>query len=195
MKIANKRDLEKVIDIICQSFHDNPHISQIIKNDSKRDIRLRVLAKYVFYFGMKMNGVYLTDDDQGVLILYKNQVQRRSLMDVFRKIELSIRAITLTRIIFVKKLESMVNQKRQNNEDHLYLWFFGVTKATIGTGNAREMMRFSFSKSYDEKLPIYCETSIFKNMSVYKRYGFSEYNFLEPGINELKIWYLRRDWK
>lgn len=194
MRLAEKKDLETVIEIICQSFTDNPHINQIIKNDSKRDLRLRILAKYAFYCGLKRKGVYLTEDNHGVVILYKNERQKTSLLEILQKIDLAIRAVTLRRAWFVNKLESSIIHHRKNTEDHLHLWFFGVSKTSIGSGNAREMMKFSFSKSLEDKLPIYCETSVLKNNIVYNRYGFSDYQILETGINDLKIWFMRRDW-
>jgi len=70
MRKADLSDKDKVVKIICESFDTNPHVNYILKNDAKRAQRLAYLSEYAFYYGMRRNGVFLTEDGQGVSIIF-----------------------------------------------------------------------------------------------------------------------------
>ena len=192
MKKAQYSDKEKVIRIICESFDANPHVNYILKNDSKRLKRLAVLSEYAFYYGMRRDGVYLTDDDQGVSIIFEYQKVKMGIADYYRQLFLVFQSFTFWRSFWVQKVEKKIKENRAKDVRFLYLWFFGVTQETLGTNNARDMMKFIFDMSLEQKLPIYLETSLKRNSVIYKRYGFEEYNVYETEQKDLTMWYLKR---
>ena len=192
MRRAVPNDKEKVVKIICESFNTNPHINYILKNDEKRDQRLAHLSEYAFYFGMRRNGVYLTDDEQGVSIIFEYKKFKLSIHDYWRQLILIFKCFTLPRAYFVYKVEKQIKLNRESNLNFLYLWFFGVTNETLGSNNARDMMKFIFDMSLKRKLPMYLETSLRRNSVIYKRFGFEEYNIFETEDKDLTMWYLKR---
>lgn len=192
MKKAQYSDKEKVIRIICESFDSNPHVNYIIKNDEKRPQRLAALSEYAFYYGMRRDGVFLTDDDQGVSIIFEYQKVKMGWVDYYRQLILVFKCFTFFRSFWVQKVEKKIKANRASDVKFLYLWFFGVTNEALGTNNARDMMKFIFDMSLEQKLPIYLETSLKRNSVIYKRYGFEEYNVYETENKDLTMWYLKR---
>lgn len=192
MKKAVLSDKEKVVKIICESFNANPHVNYILKKDEKRDKRLASLSEYAFYFGMRRDGVYLTDDGQGVSIMFEYNKVKMNLYDYWRQLILIFKCFTVSRAYWVYKVEKQIKLNRASNVNFLYLWFFGVTNETLGTSNGRDMMKFIFDMSLNKKMPIYVETSLRRNSVIYKRYGFEEYNVFETEKKDLTMWYLKR---
>jgi hypothetical protein len=95
----------------------------------------------------------------------------------------------------VDKLETQIKRNRASSVDFLYLWFFGVADEALGTTNGRDLMKFIFKMSLDQKLPIYLETSLRRNTIIYRRFGFEEYNVFETGKNDLIMWYMKRSYE
>lgn len=192
LRKAELSDKEKVVKIICESFNTNPHVNYILKNDEKREQRLGALSEYAFYFGMRRDGVYLTDDGQGVSIIFEYNKVTINLYDFWCQLILVLKCFTMSRAYWVYKLEKQIKLNRASNVNFLYLWFFGVTNETLGTSNGRDMMKFIFDMSLKKKMPIYLETSLRRNSVIYKRYGFEEYNVFETKKKDLTMWYLKR---
>ena len=194
MKKALKTDKDKVVKIICESFDKNPHINVIIKNDRNRSKRMITMAEYAFEIGYRRNGVILTEDELGVVIIFPNNKMKKNLYEYWLQFCLIFKSITLFRTFKVSKLESVIKKNRASNADYLYLWFFGVANDALGSNNARELMKYVFQLSSEKKLPIYMETSIKRNNIIYKRFGFKDYNKLNTGFNDLTMWYMKRSY-
>ena len=192
MKEAQITDKNKVVKIICESFNTNPHVNFIVKNDKKRSDRMVILAEYAFKFGIRRNGVFLTDDGLGVAIIFNYGKVKMNLYEYWLQLILGFKCFTLSRSFMVDKLESLIKKNRASDVDFIYLWFFGVADEALGTSNGRDLMKFIFKMSADQKLPIYLEPSLRRNSIIYKRFGFEQYNILETGKKDLTMWYMKR---
>ena len=192
MRKADLSDKDKVVKIICESFDTNPHVNYILKNDAKRAKRLAYLSEYAFYYGMRRNGVFLTEDGQGVSIIFAYHKVKMGLKDYWGQWKLILKCFTLFRALKVYRVEKHIKNHRASNVEFLYLWFFGVTNETLGTSNGRDMMKFIFDMSLQQKLPMYLETSLKRNSIIYKRYGFEEYNVYHTEDQLLMMHYLKR---
>lgn len=195
MRKAEKSDKERVIKIICESFDSNPHVNLIIKNDKKRPSRMAAMAAYAFEIGMRRNGVHLTDDGHGVAIIFDFNKIKMNLYEYLLQLQLIYKSFTVSRTLMVNKVESLIRKNRAKNVDFLYLWFFGVADEALGTSDGRDLMKFIFNMSAEQKLPIYLETSLKRNNIIYKRFGFEVYNVLETGYDNLTMWYMKRPYE
>lgn len=193
MKLAVYSDKEKVVKIITESFKNNPHLNCIVKNDQKKPQRLSKLAEYAFYVGWRRNGVFLTEDEKGVVIIYEQNKHNYNFKELFLQVQMVFQTFTLPRILKVAKLESTIKKNRCNGFEYLYLWFFGVADESLGSSNARELMKFVFSMSAEKQLPICIETSLCRNAKIYERFGFQSYRQLYEPERELRVWFMRRD--
>lgn len=192
MKAATQQDQEKVVSIIMESFYDNPSVNLVIKNDRKRDLRLRVLAEYAFKKALRRNGVWLSDDDQGLAIFYRYNERKADLFDFWNQVKLAFRAIGLFRSLQILKREKYMALQRPEDGNFFYFWFFGVANAGRGSRAAYELRDEIFALAKKLKLPLYMETSVPQNQKVYERFGFETYHtWLQPGNNE-PLWFMRK---
>jgi len=192
MRKASKLDKDKVVKIICESFNTNPHVNFIVKNDSKRPLRMVALANFAFELGMRRDGVYLTDDGLGVSIIYEYDKIKMNLFEYWLQFKLVFQTFSMERALMVNALENNIKKYRIKDFAFLYLWFFGVANEGLGTNDARDMMHFIFELSYENKLPICLETSLRRNNVIYKRFGLEDYNIFETGKEGLTMWYMKR---
>lgn len=195
MRIADHSDKDKVVRIICESFNSNPHVNFIIKNDHKKPMRMVALAEFAFRMGMRRKGVYLTDDGLGIAIIYRYNEIKMNLKEYLMQLQLAKKAFGLSRSFMINNLESLIKKNRASDVDFLYLWFFGVADEALGTTDGRDLMKFIFQLSFDQKLPIYLETSLKRNQIIYRRFGFEQYNILHTGKDDLTMWYMKRPYE
>ena len=195
MKQAVRKDKDKVVKIIIESFDANPHVNFVIKNDRKRHMRIVEMARYAFEFGMRRNGVHLTDDGLGVAIIFEYGKFPLNLREYILQLGLGFKAFTIFRSAMVGKLEAQISKRRPRDVKFLYLWFFGVANEALGSDDARELMKLIFTLSADQKLPIFLETSIDRNSIIYKRYGFEEYDVFETGHDDLVMRFMKRSYE
>lgn len=192
MKLAKATDKEKVLRILCESFDKNPRVNFILKQDHRKSQRLRALAEYAFEIGLRRNGIFLTDDNLGLAILFPSQRWKLSLYEHWLQIKMALRCFSIERLPLVHKVENVFQANRTKQENYLYFWFFGVANEALGSGDARELIHYAFDLSAKTNLPIYLETSLERNTRIYARYGFQIYNKVNVQNSNLCLWYMKR---
>ncbi len=192
MKAATINDKEQVISIIMESFHNNPSVNRVIKNDHKREYRLYALAEYAFNKAFRRKGVWLSDDGQGLAIFYRYNERKEDLIDYWNQVKLAFKAIGLFRSLGILKRENYMAQQRPKDGNFFYFWFFGVSNKARGSRAAYELRDEIFKLSSQLKLPLYMETSVPQNQKVYERFGFETYHtWNQPGNGE-PLWFMRK---
>lgn len=190
MRLAVKADKKRVVAIICESFDSNPSVNWVVKNDKKRQKRIKVLAAYAFNVAHRRDGVYISDDNEGVAICYKYNSKKEGFADYIDQAKLAINAVGITRIFKVLKREAYVKRNRPADGNFLYFWFWGISKIGKGKTAARESKNFIFEESERLQLPIYLETSVLQNKKVYERYGFETYAIWKDSMD---MWLMKRE--
>lgn len=193
MKKATFEDREKVVKIITESFFNNPHMNCIIKNDNRKRQRLSLLAEYVFYSGWRRDGVYLTEDEQGFVIIHENKKVWPDQRELLLKLKLIFKVFTLARTLKVARIESLIKANRCKRPRFLYIWFLGVSDQSLGSNNARDMMKFVFDLSAEMQLPLFVETTLERNARIYSRFGFESYQILHEEKESLTVWFMQRN--
>jgi hypothetical protein len=192
MKTASINDKQKVISIIEESFNDNPSIKWLIKNDTRRQKRIKALAEYLFESGMNKKGVYLSSDMETVAICYRENESGNPLKELILILKLIFRAIGFFNALRILKRQFYLKSKRWIDSDYLYFWLIGSSNKGKGQGGAREIQKDIFEMSESLKLPIYMETSINQNRIVYERYGFKTYHTWPLRKQGITMWLMRR---
>jgi len=192
MRKATKADKKLVVEIIAESFYTNPSVNMVVKQDAKKEKRIRKLAVYAFKTALSRNGVLISSDNTGVSICYRYNAKKDSLRDFWNQGVLAIRAISIGKVTQVLKREAYVKSKRPSSGDFMYFWFFGVSDEGKGKGAAYELKEAIFNEAKKQNLAIYLETSVEQNMRVYQRYGFEVYHTWENKEENITIWFMRR---
>lgn len=193
MRKATKKDRNTVVSIIAESFEQNPSYNWAIKQDKKRSKRLYELAKYAFSTAHRRKGVYISSDEQGVILFYKQNEYKERLIDYYDQAKLALKATGISLVPFVLKTEAYKKKIRPKNGEFLYCWFYGVKIKSRGKGAAYEMKNYLADVADKMKLPVYVETSVLKNTIAYKRWGYETYHKWEIKDKDKTLWFMKRE--
>ena len=195
MRKATKNDRKRFIDIMSESFDTNPSVNWTVKQDNKRQKRYRLLAGFVFNQALRRDAIYFSSDDEGIIIFYKYNDFKTFFIEIFEKLLLTLRVISIERVGGIMKREKYIQSKRPADGEYIYCWFFGVSKIARGKGAAVELKDKIFAEADRLKLPVYIETTIPINMRIYNRYGFDIYHEWEVKEKGLTYWMMKREVK
>lgn len=183
---------ELVLDIITESFKKNPGVLSVIKKDNNLLKRVRGLANYAYETAIQRDGILLSEDKTGVLISYRNQFKKPGLKDYYQQLLLVLNVTGISSIKKLLKREAYMKSIRPQDEDFIYVWFYGVIEEGKGRGAAKELKNILFDKAIKENLSIYLETTERINRLVYERYGFEVYHTWEKPNENITIWFMRK---
>lgn len=183
---VDHRDL--VVKILSESFDDNKSVNYVVKQDGKRQERIRELIDYSFNICYAFGDVWIADDDQAcALILYPDK-KRLTLTALLWDVKLALSAIGLTRVGQVLNRESMIKSFHPK-EQFIYLWYIGVSPELQNKGSGSQLLKEIITDSEKQGKPIYLETSVNRNLAWYKKYGFEIFQTLNLSYT---IYMLRR---
>ncbi|HNP08180.1 MAG TPA: GNAT family N-acetyltransferase [Cyclobacteriaceae bacterium] len=178
MRKGSESDKNLVVDILSKSFLDNKSTNYVVKQDHKREDRIRRLVEYSFYQCIYFGEVLISDNNKGCALIMIPSQKRFSIRAIFWDIKLALSAIGLTRVLKVMKREKIVKTHHPNDKV-CYLWFIGVDPLYQNEGTGSKLLMEILDK-YDKRgMPIYLETSVDRNLPWYKRFGFEIFNSIE----------------
>ncbi|HEY0668474.1 MAG TPA: GNAT family N-acetyltransferase [Sphingobacteriaceae bacterium] len=177
------------MDILTKSFDDNQSVNYIVQQDSKRLERIRALMDYSFEVCHSFGEVFLSEDKKAcALVLFPDQ-KRTNLKSILLDAKLIFSCVGVGNIQKALTRESKI-KNLQSKELMYYLWFIGVDPQYQNTGAGTKLLNDLIEDSSVQRRPILLETSTFKNIPWYKKFGFNIYNELDLGY---KLFFLRRE--
>lgn len=191
MKKAEKNDKPLVIEILAKSFNSNSSVNYIIKQDSKREKRIRALMDYSFEVCSAFGDVFLSDDKKACALIVYPDKKKATLKSILLDIKLIFQAVGLGNISKTLKREKLITTI-QPKVPMSYLWFIGVDPLTQGRGIGSKMLQEIIDYSNSNNRPIYLETSTVKNLPWYEKFGFEVYNEKELTYH---LYFFKRDVK
>jgi hypothetical protein len=191
MKLAKWKDRNKVIDIIAATFEDNPGSVWLFRREADPKKAIRCLARFVFIKSYNRKGAYISSNGKGMALCYRFNRKSYSLLELWCKIRFALLYADLKRLKEIRRREEYRENIRPPDGEYLYWWFFGVTKdgGKAGFEIAREIIEVS----RNNKLPIYLETAMERNMKVYSRYGYEVYHYWEEPDKDIQFWFMKKD--
>lgn len=164
-----------VVDLLCQAFDGNPSVNYIIKQDRRRQERIKALMEYSFDTCLSSGEIWLSDNLNGcALFLYPN-AKRTTLKSIYRDVQLIFKSIGIKRISLALKREGRINAIRPKIPC-IYLWFIGVRPQVQQKGIGSALLKNVIGHAEKLQLPVYLETSILQNLPWYEQFGFTVYN-------------------
>lgn len=133
MKKAEKNDKPLVIEILTKSFNSNSSVNYIIKQDSKREKRIRALMDYSFEVCSAFGDVFLSDDKKACALIVYPDKKKTTLKSISLDIKLIFQAVGLGNISKTLKREKLITTI-QPKVPMSYLWFIGVDPLAQGRG-------------------------------------------------------------
>ena len=184
---ANHKSL--VVDILTKSFDDNKSVNYVVKQDEKRQERIRGLMDYSFDVCNAFGEVWLADDNQACALILHPDKKRTTPDAIMWDVKLALSVIGLTRVGQVLGRESKIKAFHPK-EPFSYLWFIGVRPEDQNSGKGSRLLNEVIEYSERNNRPIYLETSVDRNLPWYKKHGFEIFHSLELTY---KLYMLRRE--
>jgi hypothetical protein len=177
-----------IVEILASSFDNNKTVNYIIKQDKRREQRIRQLMSYSFDVCNCFGRVLLSENKKAcALVVFpdeKHTTLRSTLWD--------IRLITNC-IGFAGINKAMAREKKikslQPKEPLYYLWFIGVSPEEQNKGIGGALLTEIIRDAEQENRTVCLETSTEKNIPWYQKFGFTIYNELDIGY---RLFFLKR---
>lgn len=182
MRNALYSEKEQVVNILSESFHDNRSVNYIVKQDKKKERRLRRLMEYSFELCYHYGKVFLSDDKKVCALIVLPEKKKTTLRTVLWDIKLIFGCIGIANLKKAMARESKI-RALQPKGLMFYLWFVGVDPTYQGKGIGTDLMIDIISESEAQNRAICLETSTLRNLSWYQRLGFEIYHELDIGYN------------
>ena len=175
MKLAKHTDRALIIEIFLQSYKDNPHVRYLI-GDRYVTSRLKILAHFVFDIAITRKGIYLSEDNQGVVVMFPFNSMPLNFKEKVKQYLMVIRAFNLYRLSKIIRIEGTIKKERKGNPNDFYVWFYGVSEQGTKQHTARNLMKDMFELSLEQQVDLIAETSLARNQKIYERFGFVTYH-------------------
>lgn len=171
MRRANIDERDVVVKLLAASFNANPAVNDTIIPDKHRDRRLIFLMEYVFDTGFARDGVFVTEDSLGAVVMYDPVSHPTKFSDTLRQLKLVHKSIGWSRMKYASSKDKKMNSYRPTTS-HYYLQMIGTSPEAQGKGLGSKMIAFIQDLAKKESKSIYLETSVVKNVEMYKKKGF-----------------------
>jgi len=192
MITADKTHKQRVIEMLSECFDGNKTVNYIIKQDEKRKERVKNLIDYSFDACVDSGQIYLTNDNNAVIICSLSVDKLPILEEAFLTLRFVFKVIGIDGIRRVLKREKYIDAFHPQDEEFIYIWFIGVNQFEQGKGLGGSLLKDVIHESERKKVPIYLETSVERNLTFYQKYGFELYHVADEDIFGYKLYFLRR---
>lgn len=156
---------DTVIDILYKAFYDNGSVNFVVKQDKRKNQRIRTLLEYSYYKGQKFGKIILSDDQNAAAILIDPKKEKFTLWDL----KLMFKVIGLRNVMAVLKREKNLKQHCPK-ADFMYLWYVGVKKDHQGKGLGTKLIQKILASA--EGKVIHLQTSNPRNFKLYEGLDF-----------------------
>lgn len=188
MTLATPEDKKEAVQIITNTFDQNPSVNIVIGSSGNRRKKIGRLGNYAFIKAFNRNGAYLSSNRKGAALCFESEAKGTNFAEFWAEFPFAI-SIPPKKVIQTLKRESYIKKHRFEGK-HLYFWFLGVEKD--GGQAVFELKEHLFELSKQKQLPILLETSVERNRSVYERYGFEVYHTWKDSGGGKALWFMMR---
>jgi len=109
MKKASKQEKDLVINVLAKSFDGNSSVNYIVKQDNRREIRLRSLMDYSFEVCTAFGDVLLSDDNKGCALIVYLDKKKTTLKSTLLDIKLILQAVGIDNVSKALKREKLIS--------------------------------------------------------------------------------------
>ena len=188
MTLATPEDKKEAVQIITNTFDQNPSVNIVIGSGGNHRKKIGRLGNYAFIKAFNRNGAYLSSNRKGAALCFESEAKGTNFAEFWAEFPFAI-SIPPKKVIQTLKRESYIKKHRFEGK-HLYFWFLGVEKD--GGQAVFELKEHLFELSKQKQLPILLETSVERNRSVYERYGFEVYHTWKDSGGGKALWFMMR---
>ena len=188
--IQNNQDKNRALDIMEKAFIGSTGMTWMLRRNNKSN--LRIFLSFFFHEVSVKNGAWLTSDRNGVVFFYQLQNQKKSILNVFRKLYVFVFIMGFNKGAKAIHCKAIVDKIRPKTG--WFGWLVATDDTAIGNAAAYEIKNEMFKMADESNESIYVETTVKRVMVLYKASGYYEYaKITHPYEKDLTIWFMKRD--
>ena len=187
--MTNQEKKDCVISILHSTFYNNKSVNFVLKQDQKKDKRLRTLLEYSYFHGEEFGEIILTEDKSTCAIIVDPSRKKTTLKSIFWNIKIGFQCIGFFNLKKVLRREAILN-KLHPKCPYIYLWYVGVDEKHQGKGKGTVLINQITEKYKRENRPVYLQTSTERNFAFYEKLGFTK--IAEPDVGYPLKLYLKK---
>jgi ribosomal protein S18 acetylase RimI-like enzyme len=186
-------EVSRVAKALARAFEDDPVMSWIFRDDSKRLANLdKAFTLFIRKIWLPQDECYATDQLFGAALWLPPGKWHLS---VGRQLQLlpsmvSVIGRNLPRLMTALKF---IEKNHPKGPQHYYLPVLGVEPEFQGRGFGGALMRPILTRCDRERLPAYLESSKWRNVALYERHGFRVVEELRLPKDGPPIWRMWRE--
>jgi GNAT superfamily N-acetyltransferase len=172
---AQRKDKTRIIEILCQSFQNDPQINYILGSNGNKNKKLMRLMAYSFEFGLANGKVEISEDKNSVAI-WKSSNSKKMTINLFYESILFFFTFGWGGIKRISAMEKKIAAFYPDKTIFNYLWILGTNPNEQGKGYGTAILSKAINNFEQNKVPIYLETSTDSNLKYYQRKRFELYH-------------------
>jgi hypothetical protein len=181
MKEAKITDKDYVVKVLESAMKNNPMLNAISRKVGG-NVRLKPLLEYAFIYSISRKGVFLSDNRACIAFMNFSK-GNSSWSNILYLLKLIVKGISISKVVSIISHLRKIKSFKPEDSDYLHFWFLGSSKES-DLKASRCFIEELFQIAESKKLPIYAETTLPKNETVFKRFGFTTYQKLvNPELN------------
>ncbi|NKB60604.1 MAG: GNAT family N-acetyltransferase [Gammaproteobacteria bacterium] len=185
IRSARMDELPTVIEILSESFKDDPHMNWILEQ-SRYSEKINVVIEYQVKEAFNTGCVLVTKDLLGASLWNTESRENLTIDYIKRNISFILKLGLRTAIRSLKDKEAAEN--KHTGKKYFYLSAIGVLPQGRGKGLASKLMDPLLEHCKKHNFPVYLETANDRNVKIYSKKGFVETGISDKGC--IKIHYM-----
>ena len=164
---------EQMIEILTTAFQENKSVNFIVKQDKKREKRLRLLIEYSIFYGKSFGKLILNEDKTACAIIVDLEKKKTTFRSIIWDLRLIFGCVGITNVSKILRREKAIKSLLPK-EPFLHLWYIGVDPSTQGTGAGSKLLQEIIALAQSQNKVLQLETSTPRNFPFYEKRGFNE---------------------
>ena len=193
MKKATRTDKPHMLQMLESAFCDVPGVNWVTGKGRDQAKKRRLLLDYSLELTFQQGEVWISDDGQATMLLFKWHQRKQSLYTIWLQCKIAFLVVGLRRLPEILARERYIQAQRPVKTPYIYCWFIACSPTRNSFESIKDLKDGLFRISAQEQLPIYMETTVPKMRAAYERYGFKTYHSWTRPQRNLQVWFFRRD--
>lgn len=177
---ASYSDKAFITQLLVDSFYENASVNYIIKQDTRKEQRIKGLMNYSFDVCYLFGEIFHSEDKKGCALILFPEKRKKSFQSFLLDLQFIFSVLDVPHFRKALLRESKL-KARQKPVSHYYLWFIGVSPEEQGKGIGTKLLEEVLKDARTMGRPVLLETSNMENVRWYKKAGFTVYDKLDLG--------------
>ncbi len=186
--IRDKKELSVAVDILAESYANAPNIAWIFPQSPGN---LRFFFRVLVEEAAAKDGVYLTDNNAGVLVMYGQKSKHFSIVNSLRKIVLAAFVIGPKNSFRISRLNRI--KQKYTPQSGLYGAMLAIKKDEHYWHTIHDLKQGFDQRFKQTHQPIYAETTNARILKLYQQLGFTMFHQMQHPFADLPIYFVKKE--